>query len=204
MNCTEALTLVPLHVTGELDAARAAELTGHLRDCASCAAAAEAGQHTAEPIAPPSRPPAGALRWVFAAAGLVAALVIGLGSYREMHPVAAPSILTAAAGDHHAEVVDRQPREWQTDRASINKLAAQQGIPIAAIVSFAQDGFRLEQGRLGRLDSLVYLHLVYANGEQRFSLYLRQPATPESVPNHDSIDTANLGADHVASFTTAS
>jgi hypothetical protein len=42
---------------------------------------------------------------------------------------------------------------------------------------------------------------VYTNGAQRFSLFLRQPAEQDNgTPNHDSIDTANLGADHVAAF----
>jgi len=144
-----------------------------------------------------SRPSAGALPWIFAAAGCVAAVVIGFAGYRVMHPLTAPSLLIAAARDHHAEVVDRQPGVWQTERASINQLAAQQGLPAGLLGAFAPAGFRLEQGKIGRLDDLPYLHLVYTNGEQRFSLFLRQE---QGTPNHDSIDTANLGPDHVAAF----
>jgi hypothetical protein len=144
-----------------------------------------------------SRPPAGALPWIFAAAGCVAALVIGFAGYRVMHPLGAPSVFAAAARDHHAEVVDRQPGNWQTARASINELAAQQGLPAGLLGAFAPGGFRLEQGKVSLLDNLPYLHLVYTNGEQRFSLFLRQE---QGTPNHDSIDTANLGPDHVAAF----
>jgi len=144
-----------------------------------------------------SRPSAGALPWIFAVAGCVAAMVIGFAGYRVMHPLTAPSLFIAAARDHHAEVVDRQSGDWQTERASINGLAAQQGLPAGLLGGFAPSGFRLEEGKVSLLDNLPYLHIVYTNGEHRFSVFLRQEQVP---PNQDSIDTANVGPDHVAAF----
>ena len=215
-----------MHLTEELDAARAAELTQHLRDCKACLA--EVGRQTAldarlraifagEPldtsriehsvrhqIALESRPQKRSWRWIFAAvpvAGLVIGFILVLLGYRVMRPVAAPPSFTAAGRDHHAEVIDQQPRRWRTDRASINDLAAKQGLPVSAIVAFSQDGFRLEQAKLCRLDNLTYVHLVYTSGTKRFSLFLRRPAEQDKgAPNHDSIDTANLGAEHLAAF----
>jgi hypothetical protein len=138
-----------------------------------------------------------ALPWIFTVAGCVAASVIGFAGYRLMHPVAAPSMFTAAARDHHAEVVDRQPGNWQTARASIDELAAQQGLPASLLGAFAPVGFHLEQGKVSVLDNLPYLHLVYTNGVQRFSIFLRNE---QGIQAHDSIDAANLGPDHVAAF----
>jgi hypothetical protein len=218
MNCPEVLSTVPLHLTGELDPVRASALTEHLRDCQSCAA--EVGRQAAldarlrasieaEPvdstaversirqaIAAESSPRIGALGWIYATAGVVAALVLTFVGYRMTHPLTAAPALAAAARDHHAEIVDRQSRRWQTDRASIEQLAAQQGIPAAAIVGFGKEGFHLEQAKLCHLEKVVFLHLVYSNGKAQFSMFLRQ----DGPSTHDSIDTANIGADHVAAF----
>jgi hypothetical protein len=149
-----------------------------------------------------SRSGIAALPLIYSGAAVVAALVLGFAVYRVMHPVTASPILTAAALDHEEEIVDGQSRGWETDRVSIAGLAKRQGLPAAAIINFAHEGFHLEQGRLGQIAGLSCLHLIYSNGKQRFSLFLQQPAPPDDQKSagHDSIDTANIGADHVAAF----
>lgn len=134
-------------------------------------------------------------RWVLSATGLAAVLLVGVVSYRTVLSTRSQSLYAAAARDHHVEIVDRQPRKWVTDRASIAGLLERQGLS-RAVFGFAPVGYRLAQGRLCFLDGRVFLHLVYTNDAGNFSLFLRRPDSAGTTPVH--LDT--FATERVAGF----
>jgi hypothetical protein len=209
MNCAAVLNLAPLYLTGELEQERADELTAHIKDCASCAW--ELGQQKAvdalvretvlaeavdssrvehnvrlvvgEPVGRgPGR------RWMFALAGLAAVLLLGVFLMR------ARPVYAAAAKDHRLEIVELQPRKWSTDRAAIAALAQRQGVSDSAIDRIAPAGYHVAQGKLCFLDGKIFLHLVYAGGEGKLSVFLRPADRIEAV------HAESHGAEHVAGF----
>ena len=138
-------------------------------------------------------------RWLLAAAGvaaLVTAAVVGIRAFSSRPK----PVYAAAAKDHRWEIVDGQPRKWLTDRASIEALAARQGVSDSAIAAMAPTGYRLVEGKLCRLDGRVFLHLVYANGLANFSVFLRQPDGKGPVETNREILVATQGAEHIAGF----
>ncbi len=214
MNCANVLSLAPLYLTGELDAARRQLFCAHLKECPSCArelsrqaecdrllrtgvlaekidsAAVECGVR--RQIARESR------RRLIAAAGIAAAVILiamlGVRAYsRQDMPVYA-----AAALDHRVEIVQGQPRKWLTDRASIDALAGKAGVSDSTVAAIAPAGYRLAQGRLCLLNGRVYLHLVYTNASANFSVFLRRP--DRRLWRSETIHTATRGAQHVAGF----
>src|SRR6202034_1604041 len=66
-------------------------------------------------------------RWPVAVAALAAVLLAAIVGYRLISRT--KSVYAAAARDHRMEIVDRQPRKWVSDRASIEGLAQRQGLP---------------------------------------------------------------------------
>jgi hypothetical protein len=209
MNCAAVLNLAPLYLTGELEQERADELTAHIKDCASCAW--ELGQQKAvdalvretvlaeavdssrvehnvrlvvgEPVGRGS-----GRRWMFALAGLAAVLLLGVFLMR------ARPVYAAAAKDHRLEIVELQPRKWSTDRAAIAALAQRQGVSDSAIDRIAPVGYHVAQGKLCFLDGKIFLHLVYAGGEGKLSVFLRPADRIEAV------HAESHGAEHVAGF----
>ena len=103
----------------------------------------------------------------------------------------------AAARDHRLEIMDRQPRKWLTDRASIEDLAGQQGLSGSVIAAMAPAGYRVGQGKLCRLDGRVFLHLVYTNGAANFSVFLQNT---QEIAGARPIYTDKLGTEHIAGF----
>jgi hypothetical protein len=97
------------------------------------------------------------------------------------------SLYAAAAHDHRREVVLHEHRSWKTDRASVEELAAREGVAPAAVFSLAPQGYRLDRAKFCRLAGHLYLHLVYSNGGEEFSLFLSQSdgAAPEGVRGID-------------------
>lgn len=210
MNCTNVLELAPLYLTGELEPGRAEQVSAHLEACPSCAREI-AQQRTfdsllrrsvlAEPadssrversvrqiIANESR-----RRWL-GVAGIAAALLLAaLGTWVALRQRAIP-VYAAAARDHRIEIVDGQPRQWFTDRTSIGSLARAQGVPDSAIDAMAPAGYRLEKGKVCRLDGQLFLHLVYVNGAANFSIFLRRAG------GGGRWHTESRGAEHVAGF----
>ena len=210
MNCTEVLDLAPLYLTGEVPAARAAQLAAHVKVCPACAR--ELGRQEAfdsllrESLLAEHFDSSGvessvrqaidgsvSRRWIFAFAGVAAALLLGLG-IRAVFSSRAVPVYAAAAQDHRLEIVDRQPRKWFTDRASIETLAGRQGVSGSAIDAIAPAGYHLAQGKLCRLDGEIFLHLVYVNDSQNFSVFLR-PSDGVAA-----MHTETQGAEHVAGF----
>jgi anti-sigma factor RsiW len=213
MNCAAVLNLAPLYLTGELEADRAAELGAHIKDCASCAW--ELGQQKAfdamlraavlaedvdssrvernvrlvvgDPRGLPASRASG-MRWMFALAGVAAALLVVVFLMR------ARPVYAAAAVDHRLEIVELQPRQWSTDRTAIAALAQRQGVPDSTIDRIAPAGYRLAQGKLCFLDGKIFLHLVYASDAGKVSVFLRAADRVEAV------HAESHGAEHVAGF----
>lgn len=139
-------------------------------------------------------------KWI-GAAGVAALFAIAVGGYWFL-PNRGPAAMCAdAARDHRVEVVERQRRNWLTDAAAVDALAARRGLSAAAAETMAPAGYRLERGKLCRLGGRVFLHLVYSNGVREFSFYLRDSAPTETFPGTARAIGAlnlNLGAEHVA------
>jgi len=221
MNCSDISKFAPLYLAGELDAARAQTFSAHLRNCPACKS--ELGQQTAfdellrnsvlaEPVdsssvdqrvrAAISAGQRTRRKWMFAAAGIAAALMLAIIGYRAMVLSRTKPVYAAAARDHRMEIVDRQPRKWFTDYPAIEKLAGREGLAGSVAANFALAGYRLAQGKLCLLDGRVFLHLVYKNDAGDFSLFLRR--SNDGNDGNDAgvggIQTNTFAAEHVAGF----
>jgi hypothetical protein len=130
--------------------------------------------------------------WLVAAAASIA-LVIAVRPRT-------PPLCIAAAQDHQREIVDGNPRRWLTNLADIQSLAQKQGVPGSAIAALGNTGYRLERARLCFLKKQIFLHLVYTNDGQEFSVYLR-PRGSDS-PFDGSVREASLGLEDLAYFQT--
>jgi anti-sigma factor RsiW len=215
MNCSDISKFAPLYLAGELDSAREQAFSAHLRSCPACKR--ELGQQTAfdeqlrnsvlaEPVdnssidqrvrAVISSEHRTRRTWMFAAAGLAAALILAIIGYRATVLSRTKPVYAAAARDHRMEIVDGQPRKWSTDYASIEKLAGREGLSGSVAAKFAPAGYRLAQGKLCLLDGRVFLHLVYKNDAGDFSLFLRR--SDQASPF--GIQTNTFAAEHVAGF----
>lgn len=224
MNCIDILTLAPLYLTGELDASQMTSFCLHLQSCARCALEIERqkmldfqmkesidseihdttglDRRVLDRIAASSSVPRVPLwRWAVAIAGIAVILLVGLGGYRALHTQRVQESYAAAALDHRIEIVERQPRKWRSGPLSIEELAVQEGLPASALAAVAPSGYHLEQGRLCRLNGAIFLHLVYRNGTRNFSLFLRRDQSATSGSR--DIQTAKLGAQHIAGFVNA-
>ena len=212
--------------SGELSGSRTREFAEHTQSCVECARevsrqmALDARLRAAvlaEPVDSSAiesrvmaRIEAGnasqtkAWRWSAAAAAIAAVLVLGLTigytGYRAMVPPKATGVFAAAARDHRMEIVDRQPRRWRTDLASVNDLAAREGISTGIVSKIAPAGYRFQQAKLCKLDGVLYLHLVYSDssGAKNFSVFL----DGQDQHHVEEIYASRLGAEHVAGFET--
>ncbi len=224
MNCSEALDLVPLLLTGELDAPRAEQLTAHLSACPGCALelsearalddrlragllaehvdSAALERRVVQRIALEAPARNRRLHWALggALAALALASVFGYQSHK------ASGLFAAAARDHRFELVDRQPRKWRSDAAAVAGLASSRGIDMSLVQAVAKAGFDFKEARLCRLDGFIFLHLVYTDGGQEFSFFLRrEDGGKVAGTRHDAVAgkpiyTSDLGAQHVAGF----
>lgn len=214
MNCSDISAFAPLYLTGELDPERTEAFSKHLGNCPACRR--ELGHQTAfdellraavlaEPVDSSSvdqrvrqtidAQQRTSRRWMFTAAGIAAVLLVAIAGYRAVFSARTQPVY-AAARDHRMEIVDRQPRKWFTDRASIEGLAGREGLPDSVVSAFIPSGYRLVQGKLCLLDGHVFLHLVYANESGIFSLFLRRPDDAGSY----GIRTDTFAAEHIAGF----
>jgi hypothetical protein len=139
-------------------------------------------------------------RWALATAAGIALVIAGGLAYRALLKPP-PLICVAAARDHNHEIVNGAPREWLSEPAAIQSLAAQQGVPSAAIAALGRTGYRLEGGRLCFLDKKIFLHLTYSKNDLELSVYLR-PRDPQS-PVDSSIHQVSVETENLAYFQTA-
>ena len=108
----------------------------------------------------------------FNAIGIAAAVALMLFAYQELSPPRDGGMLKAAAEDHQREVVEGRPRPWLRDPAAIAALAAQNGVAPQALTSLAPAGYHLDRAKRCPLGGVSFVHLVFANGTQEFSVYL--------------------------------
>jgi len=235
MNCTDISELAPLYIAAELDSQRAAEFDAHLKTCPTCMAeletqarlddrfreallseevdvsrvnrrireliAAESLPGTAPPI--PSKPN----RWMTAAMGIAATFLLLAAGYL-LIPGRVARVYADAATDHRMEVVEQQPRHWMTDPAAIAALGGKLGISDTVPLELAS-GYRLERAKICRLDGRFYLHLVYSDGSQEFSLFLRPrdgqqlSGSIRGFANGRFLRASSAGNEHMASFETS-
>jgi hypothetical protein len=111
-------------------------------------------------------------KWI-AAISIAAMLAMVIGGYRLLANRDA-AICNDAARDHRIEVAEHAQRRWLSDPAALASLAATRGLPAAPVNAIAPDGFKFEHGKLCRLGGQVFLHLVYSDGAQEVSIYLRK------------------------------
>ncbi|HEY3827040.1 MAG TPA: anti-sigma factor [Bryobacteraceae bacterium] len=219
MNCSEILKLAPLYLSGELGQKQTRAFSAHLQACAACqrelrqqaefdellrtGVLAERVDSSSVDRRIRTNIEAARLssrRRIFAAAGIAAALLAGLVGYMGFISTRTKPVYAAAARDHRMEIVDKQPRKWLTDYASIRQLAAGAGLSGPPAADFVPVGYRLAQGRLCFLNGHIFLHLVYANDTGNFSLFLRRADGAPSGVSAWGIHTGTFAAEHVAGF----
>ncbi len=234
MKCPEIAELSSLYLSGELDAPSAREFEDHLRACTACGreleehkildhalrAAILSGevdttgvddqvrQQIAFPQAPavqPNRFLASKVRRL-ATAGVAASLALAFLAYRVAFrpPIA---IVYSDAARHHEHLVDH--RQWISGQAPLAQLAQQGGMEASVLMSLAPAGYRLEHGKLCRLDGRPFLHLVYTNGANEVSVFLRPWDDPEpsqgtamGTVNNSVLYTVDIGPEHLSFFQT--
>ena len=243
MNCRDISALAPLYFSGELDGPEVAAFADHLKTCSSCAAeierqayfdarlreivlsdetdvtpidrrvrleiAADSGR-TVVRRNPPRRI---SRRWVLAVAGIAAIVLLLDVGYRDLFGRHVSRVYAAAATDHRLEVVELHPRQWFADSAQIEILARQMGVPASAISALSSGSYHLNRAKLCRLDGRIFLHLVFSDGAQEFSVFLRQRdsesladrvwETESGKSLHVSDPSSGQNVEHVASFETA-
>jgi len=114
-------------------------------------------------------------RRILIGAGVAAVWVLGALTLPEFNVWSRPEpikLCSDAARDHTREIVQQQPRHWSSDAAGIEALARRSGVRSEALSKLAFRGYRLDRGKLCVLSGRVFLHLVYSNGTQEFSLFL--------------------------------
>ncbi|MGA8768456.1 MAG: zf-HC2 domain-containing protein [Candidatus Acidiferrales bacterium] len=231
MHCSDISELAPLYIAGEVDSQRAAEVDAHLKTCPACMRELETqarldarlrevliaeeldvsrvNRRIRELIAADS---AGRLvprprRWVTAAMGIAAALLVIAAGYLLM-PAHVARVYADAATDHHLEVLEQQPRRWLTDPAKIAALAEQQGIS-DSVPRALTSGYHLDRAKICRLDDRLFLHVVYSDGTREFSLFLRarngeKLAGPiRGFANGRLLRICDAGGEHLSSFETS-
>lgn len=110
----------------------------------------------------------------------------------------ASGVYAAAARDHRSEVILHQHRAWLTDRASLETLAAREGVTVSAVFNLAPQGYHLDRAKFCRLAGNVFLHLVYSDGTREFSVFLRS----RDGSRADGVQSADLAPEKLAVFRT--
>jgi len=144
-------------------------------------------------------------RWILA--GAAALLVTASAFYLTL--VGRPVRLYAlAAMDHRREVVNKEPQKWANNPFDIGNLAHAQAVPPPVVLSLSPAGYRIDRGKLCRLNDHIFLHLVYQNHGAEFSVYFgkgdSQPLTGTllGTVNGKRVYGADVEGDHVAYFRT--
>ena len=199
MKCSQAEYLSPLYYSGELESQVIADLELHLKECPSCAREFDLQKHAdemlresvlAEPVNDaavrervreslwPSRP-----NWeVFARRSLASAVAVAalaVMAFVIWNMVASrshnvPTVYADAAQDHYDEVVRQFPRGWLRAPAQIDAFVREHAGDAEVITALAPDGYHLDRARLCELDLSNYVHLVYTDGENEISFFIRR------------------------------
>jgi len=154
------------------------------------------------------RPSQSRRRWIVAAMGTAAMLLLAVLGYRGLMSPHVARVYADAAQDHRLEVVEQAPRSWLLDRAAISALAQGQGIAASAPFVLSSGPYHLERAKLCFLDGRIFLHAVYTDGAREFSVYFRVrgndplPGRSREIDNGRILHTSTLGSEQVASFQT--
>ena len=185
MNCGEVRRRAPLYLSGEMEGEELRLFSAHLEECSACAAEIadqwrldERIRATLETKLVPvdrieravrRRMAASARRWRLGAiaAAVLAVAVLGLWLLQPDFPQA----YADAARDHRLEVVEQQPRHWRYG-PELEAIAAESGISLTRAATIVPVEYLLERGKICRIGGVRMLHLVYARGPRRYSLYL--------------------------------
>ena len=85
-----------------------------------------------------------------------------------------PIVYADAAQDHYDEVVKQYPRGWLRSAAQINAFVQEHTGDAAVIAALAPAGYRVDRVRLCELELSNYVHLVYSDGEDEISFFIRR------------------------------
>jgi anti-sigma factor RsiW len=193
MNCSDVQHLMPLHLSGELDSASMSQFERHVEECPACQREIEEHQEFNEGIRAAllsefvdttavrrrvlaeiqrERPVsmftiAGhPFQAAFAiAAGLIIMLTIG-ATYGD------DARYEQASLDHVREVVSAERVGWRTQSSSIGQLVSQCMTTPPELRQLAIPGYQLLRGKECGIAKTPYIHLVYGNGSQQFSMYV--------------------------------
>lgn len=209
MTCRELVEIAPLYLSGELEGSELARVHGHLAECRNCAREmdqlramdAQVRESLAElpdasGIQKAVRRSIGQRRaawWRLAGTAAAVIAVVALAQFGLKRSSPGARVVSDAFRDHQAEVIDHQPRRWRTNSAEIETLAARYGL--ADVSSLAPAGYRLEHAKMCGLDHQPALHLVFTNGSQELSVFVRARVWEEN-----GLNTTAAGPLHAASF----
>ena len=198
MNCREIDQNSTFYFSHELNPEQSAEFLAHLETCTSCAGKVRQQQELDHLLrstilnqqmdtralefrirrqltSPPKRTPVIFSRhWALVAAGLFLAAVVGLLSGSWLRDTRKASAICAdAIVDHRVEVVENAPRKWTADLARIASVSQKIiGIEINP-EQLAPSGYHFERARICSLQDKRYVHLVFSNGNQQMSMFVR-------------------------------
>ena len=200
MTCREVRNLSPLYFSGEMPAEERKRFSTHLAACPACEQEIEQYAQVDERLAasigsdlPDSVrieqavrrqiAAARAQRRFFAAGAIAAGVALAIiGTYAFLRFATPPRLYTDAAEDHHAEVIEKQPRRWRSSAPEIETLVQQSGLSGAQVASLAPQGYSLELAKNCGIDGQRMLHLVFTNGVHRYSVFVRaQRTSPQKV-----------------------
>lgn len=206
MRCDEAEGLLAPHISEGLDDATEREVALHLDGCAACRArlqqeyelnrlilaAVSRGTSRVDSLVQrietaldgmPAHPrlvfPG---RWAILAGSAAVVLLFAVAIVRFTASDPMHLLCQDAVDDHRTEVVQHEPRHWQTGRTEITDLARRTipGMKLPERVA----GLPLEKGRICGLLQATALHLVYGQGSREVSVFfmLRRELPSDSLP----------------------
>lgn len=197
MTCNEIDQNSTFYFSHELDAQQSADFLAHLENCPSCAGKVRQQQELdhllrstvlsqemdtralefrirRELTTAPQRRIVFPRRLALIAAGLVLVASFGLLSSDWLRATREASAICAdAIVDHRVEVTENAPKKWTADLeliAAISQKMVGTGINPE---QFAPSGYHFQRARICSLVDKRYVHMVFSNGNQEISIFLR-------------------------------
>lgn len=197
MTCNEIDQNSTFYFSHELDAQQSADFLAHLESCTSCAAKVRQQQELdhllrstvlsqemdtralefrirRELTTAPQRRIVFPRRLALIAAGLLLFATLGLLSRDWLRTTREASAICAdAIVDHRVEVTENAPRKWTAD---LEKIATVSQKIFGAQINpeqFAPSGYHFQRARICSLVDKRYVHIVFSNGNQEISMFVR-------------------------------